>query len=214
MRVPLHHLVRPRVLLLAAFSGAVALCVAATAGAYHTRFIATYCNYDAPQWTATYTRDAAASYALAGSREGYQWGGGCWNNDNIDNSPNDPPTDPNTGGEGPDCSGFTFKVWRESESTSLVDFYWWNKFRYVHGPYTAQSFLTGIGAPNIIYPKTDVIRMDALASSTHVGMIYAVNPDGTDQMIEAKGEAYGTRIWTRSYRSNPAYDGARRLGWS
>src|SRR5438132_9222806 len=124
MRVPRHRLVRPRVLMLAAFSGAVALRVAATAGAYHTQFIATYCNYDQPQWTATYTRDAAASYALAGSREGYQWGGGCWNNDNIDNSPNDPPADPNTGGEGPDCSGFTFKVWRESESTNLVDFYW------------------------------------------------------------------------------------------
>src|SRR5438046_9766645 len=118
MRFPPRSFVRPRMLLLAAASGAVALCVAATAGAYHTQFIATYCNYAYPQWGVTYTRDQAASYALAGSREGYQWGGGCWNNDNIDNSPNDPPEDPYTGGEGPDCSGFTFTVRRESEYTN------------------------------------------------------------------------------------------------
>ena len=56
--------------------------------------------------------------------------------------------------------------------------------------------------------------MDAYASETHIGMIYATNPDGTDQIIEALGESYGTNIWTRAYRGNSIYSGVRRLGWS
>ena len=64
------------------------------------------------------------------------------------------------------------------------------------------------------YGKAGLIRMDALASSSHIGLIYATNADGTDQIIEAKGEAYGTSIWTRTYRGDPAYGGVRRLGWS
>ena len=48
----------------------------------------------------------------------------------------------------------------------------------------------------------------------HIGMIYAKNADGTDQIIEAKGEAYGTNIWTRAYRGDSSYGGVRRAGWS
>ena len=43
---------------------------------------------------------------------------------------------------------------------------------------------------------------------------YAMNPDGSDQIIEAKGEAYGTNIWTRTYRGSSSYSGVRRTGWS
>ena len=56
--------------------------------------------------------------------------------------------------------------------------------------------------------------MDALSSENHIGMIYAKNADGTDQIIEAKGEAYGTNIWTRTYRGDSSYAGVRRTGWS
>jgi hypothetical protein len=56
--------------------------------------------------------------------------------------------------------------------------------------------------------------MDAFASTGHIGMIYAKNADGTDQIIEAKGEAYGTNIWTRTYRGDSSYSGVRRTGWS
>jgi hypothetical protein len=62
--------------------------------------------------------------------------------------------------------------------------------------------------------KSVAIKMDAFASTGHVGMIYAKNADGTDQIIEAKGEAYGTNIWTRTYRGSSSYQGVRRLGWS
>jgi hypothetical protein len=56
--------------------------------------------------------------------------------------------------------------------------------------------------------------MDALASDSHIGLVYAPNPDGSDQIIEAKGEAYGTNIWTRTYRGSSSYSGVQRLGWS
>jgi hypothetical protein len=87
-------------------------------------------------------------------------------------------------------------------------------FRFVHGPYTADRFRQGAGAPNVTAAKSSLIRMDALASPNHIGLIWAKNADGSDQIIEAKGEAYGTGIWTRTYRGDSSYGGVRRTGWS
>ena len=86
--------------------------------------------------------------------------------------------------------------------------------RNVHGPYTAAAFKAGAGAPNVTVAKSVLITMDALASDGHIGLVYARNPDGSDQIIEAKGEDYGTNIWTRTYRGNASYTGVRRTGWS
>ena len=196
------------------FLVAFALVGAGTAGAYHTHFVAENCNYAAPTPTSYITRDGSAAVALRARHEGYQWAGGCWNDNDNDDSPNDPTTDPGTGGEGGDCSGFTFKVWRESLDSGNADFYQWGMFRHVHGPYTAAAFKNGHGAPNVVASKAGLVKMDALASDSHIGLIYAPNPDGTDQIIEAKGEAYGTNIWTRTYRGDSNYGGVRRTGWS
>jgi hypothetical protein len=197
-------------------SFAVALALAASTGglAYHTQFIAKNCNTNAPQYTSTFTRSGSTEVALRARYEGYQWAGGCWNDNNRDDSPGDPKENAYTGGEGPDCSGFTFKVWRESQNTSDSGGYQWNMFRYIHGPYAAADFKTGAGAPNVTLSKAHLIRMDALASVHHIGIIYAPNADGTDQIIEAKGEDYGTNIWVRTYRGDSSYGGVRRLGWS
>src|SRR4029453_18353216 len=72
------------------------------AQAYH-RFWAN-CNTDAATFMTTMTRDAAQDYANAARYEGYQWGGGCWNYDDVDSYPYDGPGDPSTHGEGGDCS--------------------------------------------------------------------------------------------------------------
>jgi hypothetical protein len=197
-----------------AFVVGLLLTAAGTASAYHTAFVSQNCNYAAPTPTSYITRDGSAAVALRARHEGYQWAGGCWNDNDRDDSPGDPPGDYATGGEGGDCSGFTFKVWRESENTGDGGFYQWGMLRYVHGPYTAEAFRGGAGAPNVIAAKAGLIRMDALASSGHIGMIWATNPDGSDQIIEAKGEAYGTNIWTRTYRGSSSYGGVRRTGWS
>jgi len=197
-----------------AFAVALCLTAAGTASAYHTRFIADNCNYAAPTPTSTITRDGSATVALRARYEGYQWAGGCWNDNNRDDSPGDPHEDPYTGGEGPDCSGFTFKVWRESTNENDAGFYQWGMLRHIHGPYDTKRFKRGDGAPNITLSKSAAIKMDAFSSDNHIGMIYARNADGTDQIIEAKGEAYGTNIWTRTYRGDSSYSGVRRTGWS
>ena len=204
---------RPAVVFVVVAAVTCALAAAGCSLAYHTRFVATSCNTNPPQFTSYFTRDGSMTVALYAQREGYQWGGGCWNDNDVDDSPGDPTGDPNTGGEGPDCSGFTFKVWRESLNESDAGAYQWNKLRAVHGPYTAVRFKNGDGAANVTYGKTGLIRMDGLASSTHIGLIYAPNADGTDQIVEAKGEAYGTGVWTRTYRGESSYGGVRRLGW-
>jgi hypothetical protein len=197
-----------------AFATALCMAGAGTAAAYHTRFVADNCNSAAPTPTSFITRDGSAAVALRARYEGYQWGGGCWNDNDRDDSPGDPHEDPATGGEGGDCSGFTFKVWRESLDTGEGGFDQWGMLRVVHGPYTAAAFKAGSGAPNVTVSKGSVIRMDALASDGHIGLVWATNPDGSDQIIEAKGEAYGTNIWTRTYRGSSAYSGVRRTGWS
>ena len=200
--------------LLVTFGLALSVGWAGSAAAYHTRFVADNCNYAAPTPTSAITREGSAAVALRARHEGYQWGGGCWNDNDRDDAPNDPHEDPATGGEGGDCSGFTFKVWREPLDTSDASFHQWGLLRFVHGPYTAAAFKAGSGAPNVTVSKSALIKMDALASDGHIGLVYAVNPDGTDQIIEAKGEAYGTNIWTRTYRGSSSYSGVRRTGWS
>ena len=201
-------------MLLVTFGLALSVGWAGSAAAYHTRFVADNCNYGPPTPTSAITREGSAAVALRARHEGYQWGGGCWNDNDRDDAPNDPHEDPATGGEGGDCSGFTFKVWREPLDTSDAGFHQWGLLRYVHGPYTAAAFKAGSGAPNVTVSKSALIKMDALASDGHIGLVYAVNPDGTDQIIEAKGEAYGTNIWTRTYRGSSSYSGVRRTGWT
>jgi hypothetical protein len=197
-----------------AFGVAFLVAGAGTASAYHTQWVAQNCNWAAPTPTSYITRDGSITVAHYARNEGYQWGGGCWNDNDVDDSPGDPKGDQNTGGEGPDCSGFTFKVWREAENESSTAFHQWWRLRYIHGPYTAARFMRAEGAPNYPLSKSAAIKMDAYAKETHIGMIYATNADGTDLIIEALGEAYGTNIWTRAYRGNSLYSGVRRLGWS
>ena len=75
---------------LVAFMVAFALAGAGTAGAYHTQWIAQNCNYAAPTPTSYITRDGSITVALYARNEGYQWGGGCWNDNDVDDSPGDP----------------------------------------------------------------------------------------------------------------------------
>ena len=155
-------------------------------------------------------RSNARSYAYVARYEGYEWGGGCWNDNNVD----DTPSAPDSGGEGGDCSGFTWKAWHERNETWDDGFRFHSHMQDKHGPYNAQKFKDGEGTPNMKVAKSDTRFMDAFASSGHIGMIYEANTDvNTDRIIEAKGEAYGTNIWSRTYRGNSDYSGVRRTGW-
>ena len=193
---------------------AFALVWAGAAAAYHTRFVADNCNYAAPTPTSYITRDGSAAVALRARHEGYQWAGGCWNDNDRDDSPNDPHEDPSTGGEGGDCSGFTFKVWREALEHGRRGLPAMGAAALRPWPVHRRGVQGGIGRAERNRVQVGLIKMDALASDGHIGLVYAVNPDGSDQIIEAKGEAYGTNIWTRTYRGSSSYSGVRRVGWS
>ena len=97
--------------------GMLALATAAPgAEAYHTNFQGSCTNdYYA---TSGVNRAQARIYAEIGANEGYQWAGGCWNDNNRDDASGDPTGDPNTRGEGGDCSGFTYKSWYERYDTT------------------------------------------------------------------------------------------------
>jgi hypothetical protein len=84
----------------------------------------------------------------------------------------------------------------------------------VHGPYTAASFRDGVGAPNGLISKPYAGVMDGFASGTHVGLIFFRGSGGWDQVMEAKCEACGTNIMSETYRSESAYGGIRRIGWT
>ena len=56
---------------------------------------------------ATWKRSQAKDYAQRDSNEGYEWGGGCFKLNDQDDTPNQP----DSGGEGTDCSGLVFKSW-------------------------------------------------------------------------------------------------------
>jgi hypothetical protein len=165
---------------------------------------------------ATYKKSQAKSYALVAEKEGYHWGGGCWNDSNTDNQPGDPVQTESTHGEGGDCSGFTFKSWALEKTAGNNGKQKWDRLHYIHGPYTAASFKDpASGWPIENITKTSAYEMEAFASSSHVGMIWNANTSqGQDRIIEAKCEACGTLKALRNYRSDSAYEAARRTGWT
>lgn len=182
------------------------------AAAYHTNFQGS-CN-DESFPTSGVTRSQARVYAEIGAYEGYQWGGGCWNDNDRDDAPGDPTENVGTRGEGGDCSGFTYKSWFERPSTSDPGFTYHYRMRNVHGPFDANAFKAGVGLQNLVISKTAATTMDALASSSHVGMIYQANTAyNTDRIVEAKCEACGTGIWSRTYRGDPSYGAVQRTRW-
>jgi hypothetical protein len=191
-----------------------ALVVTGITGARTETFQSAYCNAATAQPAANLTRDGAQAYAYVATYEGYQWGGGCWNNDDVDSTYGDPVGVTWPQGEGGDCSGLTFKTWRESLDTANAGRYYWAPLRNVHGPYTAQSFKYGYGAPNGTISKASAGAMDGFASDTHVAMIFFPAATGGDVMVEAKCEYCGTDLWYRTYRGDSSYGGIRRLGWT
>ena len=192
----------------------VAFVLSGVTSAHIASFQSENCNTAVAQPSAALTRDGALNYAYVAAHEGYQWGGGCWNNNDVDDAYGDPVGTASTQGEGGDCSGLTFKTWRESENTGNAGHYYWAPLRNVHGPYTADAFRNGYGAPNGTLFKSTAGAMDGFASPTHVGMIFFPATVGGDDIVEAKCEYCGTNIWYRTYRGDSSYGGIRRIGWT
>jgi hypothetical protein len=205
---------------LAGFAAVGAVLVATSGGpaqAHHTNFQGScYSSSNAANYPMTaWRRTDARAYALVGAGEGYQWGGGCWNDNNVDDSPGDPTTDPTTRGEGPDCSGFTFKSWAlPADGTAAYRF--WHRMTNVHGPYNSTRYWSGDGPFELISKtRESTVHMDAFAKDGHVGLLYSEGTaNNQDTILEAKCEACGTGIFTRTYRGDPAYRAVRRRSWT
>lgn len=171
-----------------------------------------YCTTAVQNTVDPVNRSTARSYALSADGDGYEWGGGCWDQDGVDDTPNQP----DSGGEGADCSGFVFKTWKMTNSYGATGWKGWSAREKIHGPYTAADIKGDPGAVMVDRGKaySDTLSMDAFANSTHTGMIYAEKSSGYDDIIEAKGDAVGTGVFQRSYRSDSSYDAAARVGWA
>lgn len=162
-------------------------------------------------------RKDAQAYALVAQYEGYEWGGGCWNNNNKD----DTPGEPDSNGEGPDCSGFVFKTWELVNTLHKSGFTWYDKLMNIHGPYTSYDFHD----PTSDDPfkllshwesRKDTMYMDAFATDGHMGLLSSDENPGTneDYIIEAKSDDLGTNIRLEDYRYDSAYVGVTREDWT
>lgn len=158
----------------------------------------------------------ARAYASVAVHEGYEWGGGCWNNDNRD----DTPDAPDSGGEGPDCSGFVFKTWELRTTYAQAGFRWYSDLMDVHGPYSAESFHDA--TPQLPFhdlgskTRYATTYMDAFASLDHIGMIWSnvIPSQGGDYIVEAYNDAGGTQVNVEDYRADSAYRAVRRKDWT
>ena len=162
-----------------------------------------------------YRRVDARAYVDIALKEGYEYGGGCWNNNDVD----DTPGSPNSSGEGPDCSGLVFKAWELESSWGAGGFHWWGKLTNIHGPYASWAYHdagTTTSLPFHRISKGDALYMDAFARDSHVGLLYSSVPtsSGTYRYAEAKGDAYGVHVFEESWMSDSAYVGVRRKGWT
>ena len=176
-------------------------------------WVLNHCN-NAASVPFTLFREAARGYSLTANGDGYDWGGGCWNSDGVDNTPNQNGPN-NSVGEGADCSGFTFKTWGLTADGALNRRHW-QQLTNTHGPYTAASFASGWGASNVLPDKTFATTnfMDAFASSTHIGMIHVESTSGgLDSIVEAKDQQTNMGVFMRGYRSAPEFVGVKRAIW-
>jgi hypothetical protein len=163
-------------------------------------------------------RSEAQAYSAIADNEGYEWGGGCWDNDDRD----DTPGAPDSNGEGPDCSGFVFKTWEMKNSYGTEGWRFWNKLHNIHGPYSSYDFHdvgTSSDLPFKKLPNRDrstTLYMDSFARDGHIGMLYTSSypSSGLDYIIEALSDSSGTDINQQDYRFESGYVAVRRKSWT
>jgi hypothetical protein len=182
--------------------------------AAHASWVGKHCFHDhIPD--SIFKRADARAYANVADGEGYEYAGGCWNNNDQD----DTPSQPDSRGEGPDCSGLVFKSWELKPTQGADGGMWWNKWENVHGPYASGAFHSpDPGDPFHRLPdkrRITTVYMDAFARNGHVGLIETnYGPSsGTDYINEARCDACGTDVFVETYRYDGDYVGVRREGW-
>jgi hypothetical protein len=175
-------------------------------------------NCGGSSWTiSAWSRIDASNYVQPADKEGYEWGGGCFRLNDVDDTPY-LPTDGS--GEGTDCSGLVFKTWA-LRTDGDVGYRYWSHQKDQHGPYNTASFYSpASGDPFKTIPKTyaSTLFMDALvhrdADSGHIALIYAEGSGGIDYVAHSYTNGEGTLIEQRDFRSQSIYKAVSRKNWS
>ena len=189
----------------------------APAATADSQWVANHCS-DNHNAITIWKRTTSRSYAYVAAGEGYQYGGGCWNDNDRDDTPNLATYE--TGGEGPDCSGLVFKSWfLVNERGEKDGGTWYNKLEDVHGPYASYGFHDGVPGPFFLLAnknRSTTLYMDAFARDGHIGLLYTNSgtQNGNDYIIEARCNACGTDIFEEPYRWDGDYRGVRRVDWT
>ena len=197
-----------------------ALVLAAPAAPAHGRSYAWVANncFDDHHAVSYWKRSDGRAYGFVAAGEGYDYAGGCWNNDDRDDTPPVATDDP--GSEGPDCSGLVFKAWFLKNSAGASGGTWYNKFEDTHGPYASWHYLDPTANdPFFRLPDKDrstTLYMDAFVSQGHASLIYTdvATSGNADYILEARGNFDGTDVFVENYRWDPAYRAVRRRGWT
>jgi hypothetical protein len=164
-------------------------------------------------------RSQADGYAMKAVGEGYEFGGGCYRLNGYDDTPNT-PTD--GGGEGADCSGFTFKTWAlKSKPGSGTGYHFWQHEKNIHGPYSTWAYYDPASSyPFRLISKTyaSTAFMDALverhAAYGHIALIHMEGSGGGDYIVHARNNTMGTELRYLSYRADPDFKAVARKGWT
>jgi hypothetical protein len=199
--------------------GCVALLVASLAPTQ--RALATWAseNCDGGGWDRDiWKRSQADDYALRAVGEGYEFGGGCYKLNGYDDTPN-LPTD--GGGEGADCSGFTFKTWALENQIGARGFHFWQHNKEIHGPYSTWAYYQPqAGYPFKLISKSyaSTAFMDALAERHaewgHVALIHLEGSAGSDWIVHARNNTNGTELRYLPYRGDADYRAVARKDWT
>jgi hypothetical protein len=181
-----------------------------------SQWVANHCFNDHHSISIWQRADARA-YGYVAAGEGYQYAGGCWNDNDQDDTPNLATYE--QGGEGPDCSGLVFKSWFLVNDKGVGGGRWYNKFQDVHGPYSSTMYHDGVPGPFFVLAskaRSTTLYMDAFAREGHVGLLYTDTgtASGDDYILEARCNSCGTDVFVEDYRSDDAYRGVRRKNWT
>jgi hypothetical protein len=167
----------------------------------------------------TWKRSQADTYAMRAVGEGYEWGGGCYKLNGYDDTPN---TATDGGGEGADCSGFTFKTWAlNSQLGSGTGYHFWEHEKNIHGPYSTWAYFD----PSPSYPFRVISKtyaatafMDALverhSSWGHIALIHQEGSSGSDYIVHARNNTMGTELRYLPYRSDGDFRAVARKDWT
>jgi len=135
----------------------------------------------------------------------------------LTNNKDDTPGQPDSNGEGPDCSGLVYKVWELRDKANDIGFTYRQAMQNIHGAFASYDFHAPVASdPFIAISKSGMQYMDAFAKNGHVALLWTGpgTAAGTDYVLEAYSDADGVIVASRSYRTDSNYTGAKRQGWT